>query len=256
MKPKWIKGLLALALAATLCFAGCSVQRVEDVAGDDSSLSSQTQEETLSSQPEDTTDSQESSSQGESASPSASSGESTGSSSSTGSQEKDRYQTDPVPQGKPQPQEPQDTTVDQNKKLTCTLTIRCDNILDHLDQFNADKLSILPSDGVIYSTRQVTFYEGESVFDVLLRETQKNRIHMEYEKTPLYNSNYIEGIQNIYEFDCGNLSGWMFCVNGWYPNYGCSRYLVQDGDVIEWNYTCDLGRDLGVDWIENGQKNG
>jgi uncharacterized membrane-anchored protein len=56
---------------------------------------------------------------------------------------------------------------------------------------------------------------------------------------------YIQGINNIYEFDAGALSGWMYRVNGWFPNYGASRYVVQQGDVIEWVYTCDLGRDVG-----------
>ena len=49
----------------------------------------------------------------------------------------------------------------------------------------------------------------------------------------------------MYEFDCGALSGWMYRVNGWYPNYGCSRYQLKDGDVVEWRYTCDLGNDVG-----------
>ena len=56
---------------------------------------------------------------------------------------------------------------------------------------------------------------------------------------------YIEGIANLYEFDCGPLSGWMYQVNGWFPNYGCSRYQMQDGDNIAWVYTCDLGNDVG-----------
>lgn len=38
------------------------------------------------------------------------------------------------------------------------------------------------------------FYEGESVFDVLLRETKNHKIHMEYSETPLYQAAYIEGI--------------------------------------------------------------
>ena len=42
---------------------------------------------------------------------------------------------------------------------------------------------------------------------------------------------------------------WMYCVNDWYPNYGCGQYVVKNGDVIEWNYTCDLGKDLGQDWM-------
>jgi hypothetical protein len=68
---------------------------------------------------------------------------------------------------------------------------------------------------------------------------------MEFSMTPIYNSNYIEGINNLYEFDAGELSGWMYKVNGWFPNYGSSRYVLKDGDVIEWVYTCDLGRDVG-----------
>ena len=62
--------------------------------------------------------------------------------------------------------------------------------------------------------------------------------------TPAYNSAYIEGINNIYEFDGGELSGWTYLVNGKVPGVGCSEYKVKNGDVIEWLYTCDMGRDL------------
>ena len=82
-------------------------------------------------------------------------------------------------------------------------------------------------------------------FDVLQRVCRDNAIHMESNWTPVYNSAYVEGINNLYEFDVGSLSGWMYNVNGWYPNYGCSRYQLKDGDVVEWCYTCDLGYDLG-----------
>ncbi|WP_336772064.1 DUF4430 domain-containing protein [Paenibacillus sp. MMO-58] len=158
---------------------------------------------------------------------------------------KDKYQTDPVPSGKPKPVEWQDAKIDKKKPLTVTLSVSAATILNNLDSFNEDKLEVLPKDGVIYPKQKVTFYEGESVFDVLLREMKKNKIHMEFEMTPIYNSNYVEGIHNIYEFDCGELSGWMYKVNGWFPNYGASRYALKDGDVVEWVYTCDLGRDVG-----------
>ncbi|ACT01338.1 DUF4430 domain-containing protein [Paenibacillus sp. JDR-2] len=158
---------------------------------------------------------------------------------------KDKYQTDPVPSGKPQPVEWQDAKIDKKKPLSVTLSVSAATILNNLDSFNEDKLEVLPKDGVIYPKQKVTFYEGESVFDVLLREMKKNKIHMEFEMTPIYNSNYVEGIHNIYEFDCGELSGWMYKVNGWFPNYGASRYALKDGDVVEWVYTCDLGRDVG-----------
>ena len=147
------------------------------------------------------------------------------------------------------PVEPENATVDKSKESTCYLSISCATLLDNMDKLTAGKESLIPSDGIIFAKREVTFYEGESVFDVLLRETQNNRIHMEYSFTPIYNSNYIEGINNLYEFDGGQGSGWMYAINGWYPNYGCSRYAVQDKDVIEFNYTCDLGRDLGTEWV-------
>lgn len=158
---------------------------------------------------------------------------------------KDKYQTDPVPEGKPTPVEPEDAVIDESKKLTCTLSIRCDTILNNMDMLKEEKKALVPGDGVILATTTVTFSEGESVFDVLKRMTREQRIHMEFEFTPIYNSAYIEGIANLYEFDCGNLSGWMYKVNGWFPNYGCSRYQLKQGDVIEWVYTCDLGKDVG-----------
>jgi hypothetical protein len=162
---------------------------------------------------------------------------------------KDRYQTDQVPAGKPKPVEPQDAVVDSGRTEHATLLIDVGNILKAMDQFNKDKLDVLPADGVVLAKTKISFSKGESVFDILLRETRARKIHMEYVDTPIYNSAYIEGIHNLYEFDCGELSGWMYNVNGWYPNYGASRYQVQDGDRIEWRYTCDLGRDLGQTWI-------
>ena len=157
---------------------------------------------------------------------------------------KDKYQTDPVPEGKPIPVEPEDVEIG-DAEYTCTLSISCDTILDNMELCNKEKRELVPEDGWILKPMTVTFYEGESVFNVLQRTCKQQKIHMEFENTPIYNSAYIEGINNLYEFDVGNTSGWMYKVNGWFPNYGCSRYQLQNGDVIEWVYTCDLGDDVG-----------
>ena len=157
---------------------------------------------------------------------------------------KDQYRTDPVPEGKPIPIEPENAVI-TDKVLTCTLSVRCDTILQNIAWLDSEKVDIVPKDGVIFAEKTVTFYEGESVFNVLVREMKRNKIHMEFENTPIYNSAYIEGIANLYEFDCGELSGWMYKVNDWFPNYGCSRYQLKAGDRIEWVYTCDLGNDVG-----------
>ena len=159
--------------------------------------------------------------------------------------EQDKYKTDPVPEGKPLPVEPEDQEVDKKKTYTCTFSIECSTILNNLKDLDPDKRELVPSNGVILAPTKVTFYEGESVFDVLQRVCKEKGIHLESSWTPIYNSAYIEGIHNLYEFDCGELSGWMYRVNGWYPNYGCSRYQLVDGEVVEWRYTCDLGNDVG-----------
>ena len=163
--------------------------------------------------------------------------------------EKDKYETDPVPEGKPMPVEPEDQEVNKKKSYTCTFSIECSTILNNLKDLDPDKRELVPSNGVILKPTKVIFYEGESVFDVLQRVCKEKGIHLESSWTPIYNSAYIEGIHNLYEFDCGELSGWTYCVDGWYPNYGCSRYQLKDGEKVEWRYTCDLGKDVGCDWM-------
>lgn len=166
---------------------------------------------------------------------------------------KDKYSTDPIPQGKPVPIEPENSQI-TNIEKSATLSVRCDTILDNMDWLNPDKVELVPEDGVIYASKKVIFYEGESVFNLLLREMKKAKIHMEFVNTPIYNSAYIEGINNLYEFDCGELSGWMYKVNDWFPNYGCSRYALKDGDTVEWLYTCDLGTDIGGSAAAGGNR--
>lgn len=156
---------------------------------------------------------------------------------------KDKYQTDPVPKGKPVPIEPENSKITDVEK-TCTLSVSCDTILDNMDWLDPEKVELVPKDGVIYASKEVKFYEGESVFNLLLREMKKSKIHMEFNNTPVYNSAYVQGINNLYEFDCGELSGWMYKVNDWFPNYGSSRYALKEGDRVEWVYTCNLGRDV------------
>ena len=130
---------------------------------------------------------------------------------------------------------------------TCTISISCHTILSNMDKCDPAKQSLVPADGVILAATEVPLNANETVFNVLQRVCKQNQIHMEFSESPAYGSAYIEGIANLYEFDVGELSGWMYSVNGWFPNYGCSKYTLKDGDVIRWLYTCDLGVDVGGD---------
>lgn len=109
-----------------------------------------------------------------------------------------------------------------------------------MDALAAEKAELVPDSGWLLEPAQLTFDPGESVFDVLQRACRENSIHLEFSITPLYNSAYIEGIGNLYEFDCGDLSGWTYTVNGQFPNRGCSLWELQDGDTVCWNYSCGL----------------
>ena len=133
----------------------------------------------------------------------------------------------------------------QPAATVCTISISCATILDHMDQLDGAKTDLVPADGWLLPAMQVEFQAGESVFDVLKRVCRDKKIHMEFSNTPMYNTAYIEGIGNLYEFDCGDGSGWMYSVNGQFPNYGCSQYSLKDGDVVAWVYTCDYGADVG-----------
>ncbi len=141
--------------------------------------------------------------------------------------------------GIPAPSEPQDIVVDKTKVYKCTLLVECKALLSDMDKLDSNKRELVPEDGIILEKQDVEFSDGESAFDVLLRETKNEKIHMEYSFTPIYNSSYIEGIANLYEFDCGELSGWVYSVNDKSPGYGISRYSLKDGDVIHVEYTLE-----------------
>ena len=158
-------------------------------------------------------------------------------------------------QTKPQVTEkPQQPTEQTPKKRSVTIAIRVDTLLKNWDLLDPSLQSekYVPNNGVILKTTTYELLsENDTVWDVLQRATKEHKIQMEYQgaNENIYNSVYVEGINHLYEFSAGPLSGWMYKVNGVYPNYGCSQYTLKDGDVIEWHYTVDLGRDLGQEWI-------
>jgi len=133
----------------------------------------------------------------------------------------------------------------------CTITIRCDTVFDNADALEEAKAPYVPEDGEILPVVTVEFTPGETVFDVLQRVCEASELQLEYSWTPLYDSYYVEGINHLYEFDCGFESGWMYKVDGWFPNYGCSAYELQGGEEIVWYYTCKgLGTDVGAERME------
>lgn len=126
----------------------------------------------------------------------------------------------------------------KNNQGVCYFTISCAEILDNMDMLAAGREAFVPENGLILATSEVTFESGETVFDVLKRVTKECGIQLEFNYFPIYESMYIEGIGNLYEKDCGSGSGWLYYVNGVRPNYGVSKYVLADQDVVEFHYTC------------------
>ena len=125
-----------------------------------------------------------------------------------------------------------------------TLSIVCDRALES-EALPDPVRAVLPADGVILGAVTVTLENGDSVWDVLQRVCREYGVGLEANWTPAYHTAYVQGIGQLYEFDCGQGSGWVYSVNGTIPGVGCSGYAPKDGDVIRWMYTCDYGNDVG-----------
>lgn len=108
---------------------------------------------------------------------------------------------------------------------------------------NLVTVSIVALNETIFDTTLIELQDNQTAFDILSKVTKENKIHMDYSGRG--GTVYIRGINNIYEHDMGAESGWMYRVNGEFPNTSSGSYVLQPGDVIEWLYTLNLGKDMG-----------
>ncbi|WP_058986674.1 DUF4430 domain-containing protein [Hugonella massiliensis] len=104
--------------------------------------------------------------------------------------------------------------------ITVTVTI---------DASNAHKVNAsYPSS---MGSKQVTVPAGASVYDALKATGASIG----------GSSTYVSSINGLAEKACGSGSGWMYKVNGVYPNYACGKYKLQGGESIVWAYTVTKG---------------
>lgn len=140
------------------------------------------------------------------------------------------------------------TAADAESNNTCFVTIDCQKVLQKMDDLKKSKRQFVPEGGYILKDASVKYKKGETAFDVIKRVCkenvctdsckycQDNGIQIEYTYSQAYQSYYIQGIHQLYEKDCGSLSGWMFSVNGEYPETSMNAYEVKQGDVIVLEY--------------------
>lgn len=96
----------------------------------------------------------------------------------------------------------------------------------------------IPDDGVVFEIKEFEIEDGDTVYDVLLKATARNKIHLETSGNG--EAVYVVGIGNIYSGDFGSMSGWSYTVNGEMPMEGCGAFKLRDGDRIEWVFYEDM----------------
>ncbi len=132
---------------------------------------------------------------------------------------------------------------------SATLSIECTTAAENRNLLPEELQSerYVPDDGYILAPVKLSVEEGESVYSLFVRAAKYFKIPFDAqgaEENP-FGTVYIRGINQLYEFSCGELSGWMYSVNGEFPSVGCSAYYLSDGDVVRFMYTLDLGNDIG-----------
>ncbi len=100
-------------------------------------------------------------------------------------------------------------------------------------------ISIQSDDGSYILPEMTAVYEeGDTVLSILIQVGKDQEIPVVF--SGLKKAAYIQGIDNLFEFDKGSESGWIYKVNGEAPLKSCGAYPVSDGDEIRWIYITSL----------------
>ncbi|MBN7774215.1 immunoglobulin-like domain-containing protein [Clostridium aminobutyricum] len=91
-----------------------------------------------------------------------------------------------------------------------------------------------------YDKTAIEIESGETAFSLL----EKTGASLNVDKNTKYGV-YVRGINGLSEFDKGSESGWLYRVNGKFPDHSAALERVYENDYVEWLYTKDLGRDVG-----------
>ena len=124
----------------------------------------------------------------------------------------------------------------ENAVGTVTISIRCDTLKGE------DLPDYVPDDYIILDDTTFAVADGDTVYDILMEAAK--RCNIQVDNRGAAGNAYIAGIGYLYEFDYGDLSGWMYRVDGEFPDVGCQSYALKGGETIEWLYTKDIGKDL------------
>ena len=98
---------------------------------------------------------------------------------------------------------------------------------------------------------KVTINNNTTVYDVIKQVL--GEANLEGSADNKYSTMYISGVKipgtdrYLSEFSNGNLSGWMYTLNGHHPNLGVAQQFLQNNDEIVFHYTDDYTKEEGSD---------
>ncbi len=117
-------------------------------------------------------------------------------------------------------------------KITVYLSVNCANLV----KANVSSAADYAPDGVILSHKEIVLDPGSTVFDAL----QQGGLVINASNSFL--GSYVSAIQGISEGAAGGgKGGWVYSVNGVFPNYSVSSVTVKHGDEISFHYTVTPG---------------
>ena len=129
--------------------------------------------------------------------------------------------------------------------MEVTFSADCKSVLGRMDTIDpsVNQPSVIPPDGVVIAECTLSLPEGSSAFDALITAARQQQVRVDYTGSSW--GTYVRSIGYISEFGFGELSGWMYRVNGEFPRVYAGEFTLHEGDVVEFVYTCDLGGDVG-----------
>ena len=127
---------------------------------------------------------------------------------------------------------------DDKNYIKCDVTIDCTILLSNMDKLNKNARKDVPDSGKLLDKTSIKIKKGSSAYDVLTAVCKLKKIAYDAEYSPIYKTSYVKGIGYLYEKMAGDMSGWLYLVDGVTPNVGSSAYKLKGGEHIEWTYTC------------------
>ncbi len=129
------------------------------------------------------------------------------------------------------------------------LSVECASAAEHPELFPEElrKEKYIPKDGFILEPSKIALKENDTALSVLVRTLKYLEIPFDIQGADenSLGTAYVRGINQLYEFSGGELSGWMYCVNGEFPPVGCESMKLKSGDEVRFIYTVDLGKSEG-----------